>query len=136
MKTQSLKASVRSGALLSNELTALIGNRLYTGLAPANSATPYIVMSIVGNREVYGQEGSSGVETTRFQFDIHGATIDSVGETRDALVESLNTHCVKSTIGEVDFSNARLLSDVELFDKNVRTFRRAVDFTFSYISNT
>jgi len=62
---------LRKLALESAEVVAIVGERIYTGLARQEDSYPYIVMDVISNTESPTQDEASAVDDYRVQVDFY-----------------------------------------------------------------
>ena len=127
-----MKTALRAALLSDVGLYALIEENLYNGHAPQQTEAPYITSFTVSSGDKYDHGGSSSVSRMRVQFNMHGNTADDVGTIRDALVAAVNTNVMGKTVGGVVFGLCPRQTDVDVFNSNIKTYRRVVDFIFNY----
>lgn len=67
----SFRASLRAFLLADTGLTALIGNRIYSSIAPEDVTDPYLVINDVSNFARFDMNSEDGQDEERIQIDIY-----------------------------------------------------------------
>lgn len=76
-------------------LAALVGERMYPGVARENTEEPYVVMSVVSDVGEVSLEGfTSGLHRARVQIDCYSRKYDKAQEVGDAVEGTLKTYAV------------------------------------------
>lgn len=87
-----MKADLIQALLNAAGLTALVGERIHWGMAPEETVTPYVVLTLVSARPEYVQKGRGGMTDYRIQADAYAETAlaaDDVAKAFVAAIEAL-----------------------------------------------
>ena len=102
-------------------LTALVSSRIYPIKAPQSPTYPLVIYQRVSNDHINSLTGSSGLNKSRYQFDIYAATYGAANNIADAVAGGMAAATTYESI---------LLSTIDLdFDDNVEEYRVTIDFS-------
>lgn len=132
MSSQQFKTDLRSALLSNAPLFALLGNNLFSGLAPQQQGFPYMTYAVVSAVDSYSHEGIVNTPFARLQFDVFAETVDEVGMITDVFKDAINDTVMGRDHGTTRFAGCFLSGDAELFDPAIGSYRRSVDFRFNY----
>jgi hypothetical protein len=124
------------GALLSElqatpGVTALVGARIYPGVAPQNATAPYITYERVSQRVEHDLNGGGSLCVARMSYLCHAATYAAAKSAGAAIVAALDER--RGVMGGVTVG--AILSEMEAdagFDDELRMHVVAVDFRVLY----
>lgn len=102
-------------------LTALVSTRIYPIKVPQSPTYPFVVYQRLSNIHINSLSGSSGLNQSRYQFDIYAATYASANSIADEVVGAMVAATTYESIQ---------LSRIDLdFDDNVGEYRISIDFS-------
>lgn len=102
-------------------LSALVGTRIYPVRVPQSPAYPLVSYMRVSNSHVNSLSGSSGLDNSRYQFDVYSDTYASANSVADAIIAAMATATTYKSI---------LLSRIDLdHDLDVDKYRITIDFS-------
>lgn len=82
--------AVRAKMLTVTAITDIVSTRIYPTHAEQNAALPYVLLKEIGNESVEHLEGTSGLSSTRLQFDCTAATYSAAFALREAVRQALH----------------------------------------------
>jgi len=101
-------------------LSALVSSRLYPIKLPQKPTYPLIKYQRVTNEHINSLTGSSGLNKSRYQFDIYSETHSAAGDIADQLALAMASGSYQSI----------LLSTADLdFDDNAEKYRITIDYS-------
>ncbi len=80
-----IENAVRTALANDVALAALVGARIYYSVAPQDTLTPYVAMSLVSSIPDHNFQGASNLTLARFQFSIFAATYLLTKQIADAI---------------------------------------------------
>lgn len=69
--------ALRTFILTDTAISALVGTRIYVGVAPQNAAVPYVVLSLVSEDVRYGTNENDGQQEDQWQIDVWSKSYDT-----------------------------------------------------------
>lgn len=125
-----IKAAIYSRLSNYTNLTDLVGLRIYPGIAPQNTATPYVTIQKISDEPVPAMSADTGLERPRFQIDswsdqpLEAENVDV--QVRAALQRYSGT--LAGTTIQVSF----LENSVDLYDQETELHHVATDFEINH----
>jgi hypothetical protein len=105
---------------LSSQLSTTVGTRIYPGIAPQNTTTPYIVYLKVSAGKEYSHGGSVGLSRDRVQVGVF-----STGYlTAKSVVSKVVTAMEGSTVFQASFK----ANELDIYESETKMFHVPVDF--------
>jgi len=117
-------------------LSAVLHNRIYTDMAPKSATLPYITHQIISADHSHAMDGPIGRVTRRVQFDIYGATADSVDSQFEELRDQLDG-LIGISLGNLQIEAIWLDNERDGYidptdSSQVAKHRRIVDFMIAH----
>lgn len=124
-----IEDSIRTHALTSNELTALIGNRFYLN-TKHNSGDNYVVMQLISDDSPVDLHFDKSQKTASVQIDCYSKSASN----RTLIAKAIkNTFHTKGFIdSEVNVQFAIEENSLRVRDIETDLFRATLDYTFNY----
>jgi len=115
-------------------LSALIGTRLYPGIASQDAQTPYCTyneISLIGD---YTLQGASGVRTKRIQISVFAKRGNGGRTTVNSIVEGLLTLLdgKTGTMGSSSLFHVSVVGSVSDYEADRSIYVHHIDFEFLY----
>jgi len=128
-----IEAALRTHALASAPLVALVGGRIYPSVLPQNPTYPAITYFRVSGPRLYDHGGASGMAEARIQFDCWASTYSAVKAVAAALRVALSGY--SGTVGGVTIASIYLDSEIDSYEPNegdTGDRRVSMDFMIRY----
>jgi len=109
-------------------LTDLIATRIYSRLMPQKPTLPLLVYNKISNPRVYSQDGDSGLENPRYQFDVWADDPDSAEQIADILIGILSGY--KGAMGDETVGASFVENDEDGYDAETGLYRVMVEVVF------
>jgi len=118
--------------LLINDATVggMIGVRAYADFMVQDPTLPAIVIAKISGNDRYSTGGSTGPATGRWQIDCYGSTVAEARELSAAVKNVLSGY--KGAAGDETIQGSFLETEQDLFDFELKTYRRTMDFIVNY----
>jgi hypothetical protein len=128
----SVEAALFSVLSTAPAVSAIIGNRLFPGAAPVNTAAPYAVYSRASARRIRSMLGPSRLAMPRIQVDGYAATYAQARAIADAVRGALDGY--RGTAAGVVIHGASLLTDQDIYEAEALPplFRVSLDFQITH----
>lgn len=105
---------------------ALVGSRLYPGVAPDGAGTPRVVYQEITVQPVSAMGSDTGLMRSRMQISSWGADYTQSKDVSDQVRAALQRF--RGTAGGIEVQASYLESSVDLYDEDSRRLGVATDF--------
>lgn len=126
----SVKAAIYNRLSNFSALTSLVSTRIYPGIAPQNTAIPYVTYQQISNESISAMGADTGLERPRFQVDSWSTSpleADNVAiQVKSALQRYEGT--LEGTTIQVIF----LENDVDIYDHEAGIHHVSTDFEINH----
>jgi hypothetical protein len=104
-------------------LSALVGTRIFPAIAPANTATPYVVWQKIASSYASTHAEAAGQGIDLIQFACFASTFDAADAVRAALISTLDNQSLSNG------AKPQLDDERDSYEESVELFRCDADFT-------
>ena len=126
-----MEESLISLLLSDSGLAALVSNRIHPGSLPQGATLPAIVMNRISGGPQYADEGETGLNEARVQFDCWAATYSQAKLVARAVIDRLSAF--DGVVGTTTFANIMLDDERDLRETGSNaaeySFRTSLDFS-------
>lgn len=126
----SIEDAIYSHATNDAGIAALIGTRIYPGVATQNPTAPYVVYQRVSSVPISNLADDTDITEARFQFNLYADSYDSAV----AVMEAFRTAFVrfKGTVASIVIMDIDLENILDRYNDDLSSFQIAIDLLITH----